>query len=86
LKKAESSYPQNDLYLASFLSTIDVKKFIIHKLITVSDQLQLTRIASIVTPEEDLIDFIFTPQTLWALWLNSESDTCISHCQIQGYL
>ena len=82
LKKDASSNGSDELFLAAFVPTTSGRKFIVYKLLFVGENLTLKVVTSIDALQEDLVDFVFTPNTLWALWRLAESEVTLSHWEI----
>ncbi|XP_053207149.1 nuclear pore complex protein Nup160-like [Panonychus citri] len=82
LKKDSAADSSDELFLATFVPTASGRKFIIYKLYSFGENLNLKVVTSIDALQEDLVDFAFTQTTLWALWLDAESEVSLSHWEI----
>ena len=83
LKKVETQYPQDYILFAAYIVTNTYKQFFILKLLT-TNQLKLKLVTCIDAMEEDLVDFVFTPTSIWSLWLDDKGGINVAHCEIQG--
>lgn len=83
LKKGNLTYQSDNLYLAVYIATPYGRKFIVYTLSDLNNKPVLFVVATVVAPEDDLLDFAFTTNTIWALWHDSVSDISLTHWELQ---
>lgn len=87
LKKTVDS--NNELFLCTYLKFDDRSEFFVFKLL--QNPFKLTRVCTLVAPNQHLVDFSFTMTRLWAVWRTDIDSIVINHallpiknCQINS--
>ncbi|KAL5007266.1 hypothetical protein ScPMuIL_016072, partial [Solemya velum] len=78
------SHDQSFLGLCVYLSLQDKNQFLILQPEFVSGRLRLQHIATLFSPNEDLIDYSVTSEVLWTLWTNSSGENVCRILRMPG--